>query len=499
MKQTVKNYSKGISLVDLDELSEIARRYSYVKNEVFDRYGSIAGLHYLSYPRQIRDEWVKAGCADKFGLQARYWKQAFDEAWANIKTNWSLCFRKVRRSIHQSENLTQDEKKYCYYLLKSPSFLYKVITNQSFEKPPAIADLEISPRVNKWLKSKIRKYQNKKPHDKKMRSFVVDSAMYSYSGEGRLEIMSLVPHKRISLKLSSRIEFEGDLRIVLRGNRVEVHYARDIEPEQIWEKEREIAIDKGFTTLITTSEGGQYGTEFSQLLKTESNRLSDKGKRRNKLVALAKKYERQGKHKKARNIQRFNLGRRKHREQKAAGRARVESYVNQSLNQFYQTSRPSTLIVENLNFKIWARKLSKKVKRYFSSWLKGYLQERIDFKSGINGVALATVNPAYSSQTCSFCGYLDRDNRNGDRFHCLNCGRVLQADHSASLNLLQRLHDPEITVFTPYAEVKRILEDRFRASVGGSLRATGSTRTPDTLMGQSESELLIFAGVCADL
>jgi Putative transposase DNA-binding domain. len=32
------------------------------------------------------------------------------------------------------------------------------------------------------------------------------------------------------------------------------------------------------------------------------------------------------------------------------------------------------------------------------------------------------VNPAYGSQTCIRCGFVDAGNRNGDRFKCLHCG-----------------------------------------------------------------------------
>lgn len=54
--------------------------------------------------------------------------------------------------------------------------------------------------------------------------------------------------------------------------------------------------------------------------------------------------------------------------------------------------------------------------------------------------------------------------RIGDRFYRVN-GDVLQADHNAALNVLARLNDSEITRYTPYKEVRRILLTRSPAQL----------------------------------
>ena len=49
------------------------------------------------------------------------------------------------------------------------------------------------------------------------------------------------------------------------------------------------------------------------------------------------------------------------------------------------------------------------------------------------------VNPAYSSQACSNCGYVDKGNRKArGEFECKLCNRKLHADVNASRNLLSR-------------------------------------------------------------
>jgi transposase len=73
------------------------------------------------------------------------------------------------------------------------------------------------------------------------------------------------------------------------------------------------------------------------------------------------------------------------------------------------------------------------------------------------------VNGAYTSQTDSTNGLLE-GKRKGDKFYRVN-GDVLQADHNAALNVLARLNDSEISRFTPYKEVRRILLSRSPAQL----------------------------------
>ena len=43
---------------------------------------------------------------------------------------------------------------------------------------------------------------------------------------------------------------------------------------------------------------------------------------------------------------------------------------------------------------------------------------------------------AYTSQTCSKCGNIDKENRQTqEKFECTKCGLKLNADHNASINI----------------------------------------------------------------
>ena len=130
------------------------------------------------------------------------------------------------------------------------------------------------------------------------------------------------------------------------------------------------------------------------------------------------------------------------------------------------SQRPREIIIEDLSH-LQGKARSKNISRLCSSWARAENQERITVHAYVGGSGIKTVNAAYSSQTCPDpgCGYVHSDNRYGDVFHCRNpyweCNWQGDVDHVAAMNLKLRIEDHEINRFTPYREVKKILEERF--------------------------------------
>ena len=54
------------------------------------------------------------------------------------------------------------------------------------------------------------------------------------------------------------------------------------------------------------------------------------------------------------------------------------------------------------------------------------------------GIRIVEVDPRHTSQECCACAHTDRNNRKGERFLCLACGRLDHADSNASANITQR-------------------------------------------------------------
>lgn len=67
------------------------------------------------------------------------------------------------------------------------------------------------------------------------------------------------------------------------------------------------------------------------------------------------------------------------------------------------------------------------------------LKNKLMYKSEWRGGNLILVDPKYTSQTCSECGYKDKGNRKTQsNFKCISCGHEENADFNASKNILKK-------------------------------------------------------------
>lgn len=92
---------------------------------------------------------------------------------------------------------------------------------------------------------------------------------------------------------------------------------------------------------------------------------------------------------------------------------------------------------ERLNY-IWVR-ISNASK--FQQWAFREIQRHVAYKAEEYGIKVENVAPQYTSQRCSHgeCGFTHEDNRDGDEFECLKCGKELHADYNAARNVAWRL------------------------------------------------------------
>jgi putative transposase len=286
--------------------------------------------------------------------------------------------------------------------------------------------------------------------------------VFTHDGVQYIKVMGLVPRQRIVIPLTGNTPIRGTIRLMLDAERqrVEIHYTAEVKSSPPLEGEA-CGLDAGVSEVFTDERGERYGTEFGKLLDEASETLKDKGQKRNKLHQLAKKAAARGDHRKARNIRRFNLGRKKLDETRRRLRAEMACQINTATNQILRKRQPSAIITERLDIR--GKAASKRISRQVSLWARGMLKDRVEFKASAGGSSREQVNPAYSSQTCPICGFIHKDNRRGDVFQCLHCGHADDTDRVAAHNLKARRADPEIHLWTPKEQVLAILLGRFNA------------------------------------
>ena len=64
--------------------------------------------------------------------------------------------------------------------------------------------------------------------------------------------------------------------------------------------------------------------------------------------------------------------------------------------------------------------------------------ELVEYKVESTALFVDFINPAYTSQRCSHCGFTHEDNRDDKQFGCQNCEYEANADYNAAKNIANR-------------------------------------------------------------
>ncbi len=426
MKVTRIACSKDLTASKYAALKEQARRLGVVRDEVWQRYGSIEGVKRSD--RHIRDEWLAQG--RDFGVSANAWKETLRDAKADIAMTVEAAKVRARQAIRRH---TQDEAE--------RRRLYTLLKRNEFADDP-------------YLSRIMRKYWNR-GHNHTHNQIVVRSDNYTSfqrTEQAWLKIPGLERGKRVAIPLNTTLEPRGTLRLILRDGRVEVHYT--IEAKQTMDCGAEIiGIDKGYSEVFVDSDGEYHGTELGGLLRSESDRLKLKHQRRARLRALAENTRCE---RKRQNILKHNLGRQQLNRCARKTEANIRDVVFKATHAV--VDKASTIAAEDLSAPMSGNKFGKHMNRRLTSWTKGVIAEALDSVSRRRGATLVLINPAYTSQVDHRNGCL-LGKRVGGRFHCFD-GVVFQADENAAQNVRARLFDPEIDRWTPFQKVKSILLER---------------------------------------
>ncbi len=235
----------------------------------------------------------------------------------------------------------------------------------------------------------------------------------------------------------------------------------DCEASRVaYEPEREfMALDFGLSTLFAGDEGQLLGKNWLNALRAYDQRIAK----------IARGQQRHGC--KPRDSARY-------RKAVAALRGWIRTEVGRVLNALVAAKRPAAIVLERLNFQNPA--LSRRLNRIIQNCGRSVIRAKLaDFNDRF-GITSEEVNPAYTSQTCSCCGYVDKRNRpSQSTFRCLWCGSNMHADVNAARNIGQRRALSIGSVFQSKASVLAELVRHFRERRVRSTRSGGKGSTAD--------------------
>ncbi|MFI0466291.1 zinc ribbon domain-containing protein [Saccharopolyspora sp. 5N102] len=419
-------------------MAEQARRLGRVRGEVWQRYGSVNGAGVSD--RAIRDQWMADGTAEAFDVLANAWKETVRDAVADIAANRAAAKVAVRKAIHQ-RTLDQAERKRMYTALKRDAWAEDPFLSRQMRK--------------QWKRGRNRTHNQIVVRSDQYRTFTL-----AEDGNIWLAVPGLQRRQLVRIPLNTTVAPPGTLRLILRAGRVEVHYQIDASTMSSSARpvgDREIGVDKGYTEVLTDSDGQHHGTELGELLTCESDYRKVKNARRAKIRSVAEKAREAGDHAKVDRIVGNNLGTVKRDRRSSRWQQTVRTTTFRAVHAV--VDKATLIAAEDITRTFTGRvRRGRNVNRRLAAWTKGVTAEALASVSERRGSVLTLVNAAYTSQVVPCCGVLGR--RGGDRLHCTGCGVVWQADHAAAINVLYRVGDPDITQHTPYRRVRSIVQER---------------------------------------
>jgi len=242
-----------------------------------------------------------------------------------------------------------------------------------------------------------------------------------------------------------------------------------------------VGIDMGINKLISLSDGSFIeNPKFSTNKKTR-RQLRIRQRRVNRKVKGSKNRSKAGLqvaklHKKIADKRSNNQWKAAHKVVKTAA-----AVIREDLNISGMKARCKT---KKLNGRFMPNGQSAKrgLNRAISDASWGELFSRIAWLSVKSGKPVLAVNPKYTSQECSKCGHISKDNRDGEKFICSSCGHIDHADTQASRTILKRANlkfvSKDIKILP--ADCGEVTPVRYDPASNGK-RDQGRNRTPKVI------------------
>lgn len=86
-------------------------------------------------------------------------------------------------------------------------------------------------------------------------------------------------------------------------------------------------------------------------------------------------------------------------------------------------------------------KVREKQRYRHETWAFKQLQKFIEYKAKEKRIRVKYIDPKNTSKTCSRCGHINRNNRDGLDFKCKKCGYELHADLNGARNIEHKIRD----------------------------------------------------------
>lgn len=383
-------------------------------------------------------------------LSARYVQCCYSQAYETYTSWTALLSDKIKQYLGLSsvDDVLIDNHPLlttCYRINKDKLWYQKPILAWAYDaddnlivpskEHKAVVELDVPDAIMKFMRRLIK--QAKKeillPDLSRVRTLKLDEKV------AKLEVSKNAHYVDFWLKLSTLIKGKPTyiplknnpyyMKLLQTGEHVPfvqicLHDSKlTVSPILVHEKQPlrtsggELGLDFGMVTMFTTSTGERHGlTSFNKL------KIWD-----DLLLKRTKELQQQGKKLTSDVYYR-------------ALQSKISSFIKNEIGRILNklaNKGYAAFVVEKLDFRggCLSRRMNRLIARTYHKIVRNKLT-RLEEKYGITTVE---VNAAYTSQECSKCGFVSKQNRQSQsQFKCLCCDYKLNADVNAARNIIKR-------------------------------------------------------------
>ncbi len=253
-----------------------------------------------------------------------------------------------------------------------------------------------------------------------LQSIRYDHRSYSFlKGQNSISLLTIEGRKVVPLLIPKHYEEffssweRGSAELILKKEKVFLHitFTKQVEDAPRSEASSKVlGIDRGIRNIAVLSNNKFFGGKF--LLRTirRFQRLRS---------SLQKKGTRSAK---------------RHLALLSGREKRFRADLNHQISKaIIESLAPGDIIVlEDLSGISKNRNSGRALRAAIGRWSYFQLEQFLRYKAEFKGIHLVKVDAAYTSQECSCCGFVCRENRKGNSFRCKRCAFALNADLNAS-------------------------------------------------------------------
>lgn len=205
-------------------------------------------------------------------------------------------------------------------------------------------------------------------------------------------------------------------RLVKKADGIYLHVTAEVDDKTYCTNENQVGIDMGITYFCVTSDeeyinNPKFLTKQLKKLRVEQRKMIRRYKK-------CKKTQSKNFYKQVKVVRRLY---------KKITDARKDFLHKQSTN---FANSYTTVIHEDLDI---MSMIKSGYSKYITDTAWGTFFKMLDYKTKVIKVA-----PAHTSQTCSCCGHVAKENRKSQgKFKCISCGHKENADYNAAKNILK--------------------------------------------------------------